>query len=294
MSSIEHMASGFRLRAVSATRYVMPFREGGSLPGLMEADDDGLYVVKFRGAAQGLKTLVAELIAGEIGRQLGLNVPELVVIDLPAPLTAGEPDPEIKELLDRSIGTNLGLDFLPGALPFALASGASTGQPWQGLDPRVAADIVWFDALIANVDRTTRNPNLLRWHNDLWLIDHGAAIYPHHRWTDPAAQGRRSFAPIRDHLLLPHAGSLVEADRRLAERLTESDLWAVIAGIPEDWLPPDDLIGTPLQQREAYLAYFRNRLRAPRPFIEEGERARTDADVGTIDPDRATRGRRRE
>lgn len=284
------MASGFTLRAVGATRYVAPFREGGSLPGLMEADDDGLYVVKFRGAAQGLKTLVAELIAGEIGRQLGLNVPELVVIDLPAPLTAGEPDPEIKELLDRSIGTNLGLDFLPGALPFVLPSGKQGGQ---GFDSRVAADIVWFDALIANVDRTTRNPNLLRWHDDLWLIDHGAAIYPHHRWTDPAAQGRRSFAPIRDHLLLPYAGSLVEADRRLAERLTESDLWAVIAGIPEDWLPPDDLIGSTDQQREAYLTYFRNRLRAPRPFIEEAERARTDADVGAIDPDRATRGRRR-
>jgi len=298
-STTSHAQSGFTLRHVTATRYVMPFREGGSLPGLMEADDDGLYVVKFRGAAQGLKTLVAELIAGEIGRQLGLNVPELVVIDLPAPLTAGEPDPEIKDLLDRSIGTNLGLDFLPGALPFTLASGAS-GQPGQGrqvrqaFDPRLAADIVWFDALIANVDRTTRNPNLLRWHDDPWLIDHGAAIYPHHRWTDPAAQGRRSFAPIRDHLLLPFAGSLVEADRRLAERLTESDLWAVIAGIPEDWLPVDDLIGSTEQQRQAYLTYFRNRLRAPRPFIEETERARTDAHVGAIDPDRATRGRRRE
>lgn len=287
MSSIEHAESGFRLRAVSATRYVTPFREGGSLPGLMEADDDGLYVVKFRGAGQGLKTLVAELIAGEIGRQLGLKVPELVVVDLPAPLTAGEPDPEIKELLDRSIGTNLGLDFLPGALPFDLAMR-------EPVDPLLAADIVWFDALIANVDRTTRNPNMLRWHDGLWLIDHGAAIYPHHRWSDPAAQGRRSFAAIRDHILLPHAGSLVEADGRLAERLTESDMWAVIAGIPEDWLAPDDLIGSAARQREAYLTYFRNRLRAPRPFIEEGERSRTDAGVGAIDPDRATRGRRRE
>ena len=287
MSSNEHAQSGFTLRSVTATRYVMPFREGGSLPGLMEADDDGLYVVKFRGAGQGPKTLVAELIAGEIGRGLGLNVPELVVIDLPAPLTAGEPDPEIKGLLDRSIGTNLGLDFLPGALPFDLAMR-------QPIDPLLAADIVWFDALIANVDRTTRNPNMLRWHDALWLIDHGAAIYPHHRWTDPAAQGRRGFPAIRDHVLLPRAGSLVEADRRLAERLTESDLWAVIAGIPEDWLPPDGEIGSTEQQREAYLTYFRTRLQAPRPFIEEGERARTEADVGAIDPDRATRGRRRE
>lgn len=279
------------MRAVSATRYVMPFREGGSLPGLMEADDDGLYVVKFRGAGQGLKTLVAELIAGEIGRQLGLNVPELVVIDLPAPLTAGEPDQEIKDLLDRSIGTNLGLDFLPGALPFDLAM---RDPVEQRTDPVFAADIVWFDALIANVDRTTRNPNMLRWHDALWLIDHGAAIYPHHRWSDPAGQGRRSFAPIRDHVLLPHAGSLIEADRRLAERITESDLWSVLAGIPEDWLPPDDEMGSAGHQREAYLTYFQNRLRAPRPFIAEGERARTDANVGAIDPDRATRGRRRE
>jgi hypothetical protein len=286
MSSIEHMASGFRLRAVGATRYVMPFREGGSLPGLMEADDDGLYVVKFRGAAQGLKTLVAELIAGEIGRLLGLNVPELVVIDLPAPLTAGEPDPEIKGLLDRSIGTNLGLDFLPGALPFDLA----VREP---MDPQAAADIVWFDAFIANVDRTTRNPNMLRWHDALWLIDHGAAIYPHHRWSDPAGQGRRPFPAIRDHVLLPHAGSLVEADRRLAERIDEAALWAVLAGIPEDWLPPEEPIGTADQQREAYLTYFRNRLRAPRPFIEEAERLRTAPGAGAIDPARATRGRRR-
>ena len=279
------------IRSVMATRYVTALREGGSLPGLMEADDDGLYVVKFHGAAQGPKTLVAELIAGGIGRLLGLNVPELVIVDLLSELTTGEPDPEIRDLLVASVGLNLGLDFLPRALPFDLA----LRSPLDALlDPLMAADIVWFDALIANVDRTTRNPNMLRWHNALWLIDHGAAIYPHHRWTDPAVQGQRAFPAIKDHVLLPVAGSLIEADRRLAGRLTDSDLWAVIGGIPDSWLVADDLIGSADDQRAAYLAYFRHRLEAPRPFIEEAERWRTAADVGAIDPERATRGRRRE
>jgi len=278
---------GFRLRTVTATRYVTPMREGGSLPALMEADDDGLYVVKLRGAAQGAKTLVAELVAGELGRLLGLHVPELVVVELPAALTLGEPDPEIKTPLDRSVGPNLGLDFLPGALPFDLAMR-------EPIDPIMAADIVWFDALIANVDRTTRNPNMLRWHGDLWLIDHGAAIYPHHRWTGPAEQGRRSFPAIKDHVLLPKAGSLVDADRRLAGRLTDSDLWEVIGNIPEAWLEADEESGTVDAQRQAYMTYFLKRLEGPRPFIEETERARTDVEVGAIDPERATRGRRRE
>ena len=277
----------FRLRQVTATRYVTPLREGGSLPALMEADDDGLYVVKLRGAAQGAKSLVAELVAGEIGRLLGLKVPELVLVDLPAPLTSGEPDPEIKGPLDRSIGHNLGLDFLPGALPFDLAMR-------DPIDPMLAADIVWFDALIANVDRTTRNPNMLRWHGDLWLIDHGAAIYPHHRWTNPAEQARRSFSAIKDHVLLPKAGSLIEADRRLEDRITVSDLWAVVGNIPDEWLEHDEGIGDAEAQRDAYMTYFKKRLEAPRPFIEEAERCRTAVGVGAIDPDRATRGRRRE
>ena len=275
------------VREVTATRFVLPLREGGSVPGLFEADDDGLYVVKFHGAAQGPKTLTAELIAGEIGRALGMRVPELVMAQVPLELSAGEPDQEIQEHLARSAGLNLGLDFLPGALPFDPA----TRTP---VDPVLAADIVWFDAFIANVDRTTRNPNMLRWHGDLWLIDHGAAIYPHHRWQDPAAQGRRSFPAIKDHVLLPMAGSLVEADARLATRLDESALWSIIGGIPDAWLPDDEHIGDAHQQREAYLAYFTARLEAPRPFIEEAERYRAAADVGAIDPHRATRGRRRE
>ncbi|HEV2074505.1 MAG TPA: HipA family kinase [Thermomicrobiales bacterium] len=275
------------VREVTATRFVLPLREGGSVPGLFEADDDGLYVVKFHGAAQGPKTLTAELLAGEIGRKLGLRVPELVLVDLPVELSIGEPDLEIQDHLARSVGLNLGLDFLPGALPFDPA----TRTP---VDPVLAADIVWFDAYIANVDRTTRNPNMLRWHDGLWLIDHGAAIYPHHRWQDPAAQGRRSFAAIKDHVLLPVAGSLVDADARMAARLDESVLWSIVGSIPEAWLPENQEIGNAEQQREAYMAYFTARLEAPRPFIEEGEHSRTSEGVGAIDPHRATRGRRRE
>jgi hypothetical protein len=288
MTDTYEVHTPYRIRTVTATRYVVPLREGGSLPALMEADDDGLYVVKLRGAAQGAKTLVAELIAGEIGRLLGLHVPDLVLVDLPAALTPGEPDPEIKGPLDRSIGLNLGLDFLPGALPFDLAMR-------DPIDPLLAADIAWFDCLIANVDRTTRNPNMLRWHGELWLIDHGAAIYPHHRWTNPKEQARRPFSAVKDHVLLPKAASLIEADRRLADRLSESDLWAVIGSIPDSWLAADEEgIGGPDAQREAYMTYFLTRLEAPRPFIADAERCRTAVNVGAIDPDRATRARRRE
>lgn len=275
-----------RIRRVGATRFVLPLREGGSVPGLFEADDDGLYVVKFHRAAQGPKTLTAELIVGEIGRALGLRVPDLVLIDVPVELSASEPDPEIQEHLARSAGLNLGLDFLPGALPFDPAANIA-------IDPILAADIVWFDAYTANVDRTTRNTNMLRWHGDLWLIDHGAAIYPHHRWTDPAEQGRRSMPAIKDHVLLPVAGSLVDADQRLASRLDEALLWSIIGSVPDEWLAENAEGGTPEEQRQAYMTYFLARLQAPRPFIEEAERLRLAADVGAIDPERATRGRRR-
>lgn len=275
------------VRAVSATRYVMPFREGGSLPGLVEASDDGLYVVKFRGAGQGLKTLIAELVTGAIGRQLGLNVPELVLIDVPTAFARIEPDPEIAALLDASVGLNLGLDFLPGALPVDALS-AST------MDGGLAAEIVWFDAFTANVDRTTRNTNMLRWHDQVWLIDHGAAIYPHHRWSDPAEQARRPFAAISEHVLLPVASSIVEADGRLANRLSDDFLWEVIAAIPDDWLTMDAVVGDADRQRDAYFTWLSTRLQAPRTFVADAEAARTQTEVGAIDPDRRTRGRRRE
>lgn len=274
------------LRHLTATRFVMPLKEGGSVPGLFEADDDGLYVVKLHGAAQGPKSLTAELIAGEIARAVGLQVPELVQIDLQKSLTAGEPDAEIQDHLQRSIGLNLGMDFLPGALPYDPAKPI-------GMDPVLAADIVWLDAFTANVDRSTRNPNMLYWNNGIWLIDHGAAIFPHHRWTNPKEQGRRSFAPIKDHVLLPIAGSIVDADSRLAQKLDDTVLWSIVGSVPDAWLPENE-IGDADAQRHAYMEYFLSRLEGPRPFIEEAERARAEQGVGAIDPDRANRGRRRE
>ena len=174
------------LRSATATRYVTPLREGGSLPGLVEADDDGLYVLKFRGAGQGVKALVAEIVAGELARALGLAVPEIVLLELDPALGAAEPDPEIQDLIAASAGTNVGLDFLPGSLPYTPAAGL---QP----APDTAAEIVWLDALVTNVDRTPRNPNLLVWHDRVWLIDHGAALYFHHRDWEPEADAAQPF-----------------------------------------------------------------------------------------------------
>ena len=275
------------IRTVTATRYVAPLREGGSLPGLMEADDDGLYVVKYRGAGQGPKTLVAELLAGELGRLLGLPVPELVFVELPAALASGEPDPEIQALLAASAGLNLGLDFLPGALPFEPAVR-------HLIDPAFAAEVVWFDALVANVDRTPRNPNLLRWAERIWLIDHGATFYFHHNWRDPAEQARRAFPGIAEHVLLPEAGSLVETDARLAGTLDEAVIWTVVSMLPDEWLDEHSPLGGPEHQRAAYQAYLLHRLATPRPFLAQAERARTAPRAGAIDPERRTRGRRRE
>ena len=247
-----------------------PLREGGSLPAVVEADDDGLYVVKFRGAGQGPKALVAEVIAGEIGRALGLLVPELVVVELDPALGAAEPDPEIQDLLEASAGLNLGLDFLPGALAFASPAGT-------GLDPALAADVVWFDAYVSNVDRTARNPNLLLWHRRLWLIDHGAALYVHHAWTDPLASATARFPAIKDHVLLSVAGTLWEADARLVGRLTPEVRRAIVDAIPDAWLTDQPPFLTPAAHREAYVAYLTRRLEAPRGFVEEAEDARRAA-----------------
>ena len=258
------------MRTVVATRYVAPLREGGSLPAVVEADDDGLYVVKFRGAGQGTKSLVAEVVAGEIGRALGLPVPELVLVALDPLLGRGEPDPEIQDLVAASAGINLGMDFLPGALAFGAPAGA-------GLDPDLAADVVWFDAYASNVDRTPRNPNLLLWHGHLRLIDHGAALYVHHSWADPLAVAPARFAGIKEHVLLPVAGSIVEADGRLAARLTGADLGRIVGDVPDDWLAGQPPFPTPAAHREAYVAYLTRRLEAPRGFAEEAERARIAA-----------------
>ena len=255
------------LRTVTATRYVTPLREGGSVPALVEADDDGLYVVKLLGAGHGRKALVAEVLAGELGRHLGLPVPDLVLVELDAALAKAEPDQELHELLERSAGTNVGLDFLPGALAFAPAVGPLP-------DPALAAEVVWLDAFTTNVDRTPRNPNLIVWHRRLHLIDHGSAVYIHHSWRNPAEHARRPFAQIRDHVLLPCAGSIIEADERLAPRVDRALLEALADLLPDDWLRPEAGLPDPAAHRRAYVDYLVARLAARRAFVEEAEHAR--------------------
>jgi hypothetical protein len=247
------------LRRIEATRYVTPLREGGSLPALVEASDEGMYVLKFRGAGQGPKALVAEVIAGELARALGFAVPELALIELDESLGRAEPDREIQDLLAASVGLNLGVDFLPGALPFSPAAGPIP-------EPDAAADIVWFDALVTNVDRTAKNTNMLLWHDRLWLIDHGAALYFHHA-TDPVPGHERSpFPAVAEHVLLPYAGSIADADTRLAPRVTRELLEGIAADIPDEWLGDDD--------RQVYVDYLHGRMAEPRQFVEEAERAR--------------------
>ncbi|MDX6555418.1 MAG: hypothetical protein QOD86_1613 [Miltoncostaeaceae bacterium] len=248
-----------------ATRYVEPLREGGSLPALVEADDDGLYVVKFRGAGQGPKALIAELVAGELARRAGLPVPDLAFVELDPALAQAEPDPEIQDLLRASGGLNMGLDFLPGSLAFDPAASPE-------VDPVLAADTVWLDAFVTNVDRTARNPNLLVWHGRIWLIDHGAALYRHHGSTDLPADAERPFPAIAEHVLLPYAGSIAEADARLAPAFDRGVIDSVTAMIPDSWLEDGDGPG-PDERRAAYAEYLGRRL-ASRRFVEEAEAAR--------------------
>ncbi len=261
------------MRTVAATRYVTPLREGGSLPGLVEADDDGLYVVKFRGAGQGPRALVAEWLAGELARAIGLPVPDLVGVEVDPALGDSEPDEEIHDLVGASGGLNLGMDFLPGALSFNPA--AATAR--EVIGPEFAADVVWLDALVTNPDRTAQNPNLLVWHGRPWLIDHGAALYIHHTWRDPDAHARRPFERIADHVLLPYAGPIAAADERHAARIDEAVLDRVVSALPDQWLPDDPTTGDAAAQRRAYVRYLTQRLEAPRGFVEEADRARAAA-----------------
>jgi hypothetical protein len=251
------------LRAVAATRYVTPLREGGSLPGLVEADDDGMYVAKFRAAGQGLKALVAEVIVGELARRLGLLVPELVGLEIEPALGLAEPDPEIQELITGSAGLNLGVDFLPAALSY------SPGAFNPG--PELAADVVWLDALVMNVDRAARNPNLLIWHERLWLIDHGAALYLQHGGLDPAAHATRAFPQIREHVLLGCAGSIEEAHARHGPAVAEDArlVEEAIALVPSEWLGDE-------ADRAVYAEFLVRRARAA-TFVGEAEDARRDS-----------------
>lgn len=255
------------LRTVDATRYVTPLREGGSLPAIVEASDEGTYVLKFRGAGQGPLALVAELIAGEIGRALGLAVPELVFMEVDLALGRNEPDPEIRDLLKASVGRNLALDYLPGSVMFDPATAPT-------VEADLASRAVWFDAFVTNVDRTAKNPNLLDWHKALYFIDHGAALYFHHAWQNIEAMARSRFPAVRDHVLLPWASRLEAADRLLRPRLTEELFARILAQIPDDWLMAEPGTSTPADRRAGYMTFLTQRLAAAPLFLEEAVRAR--------------------
>jgi hypothetical protein len=249
------------LPLVTATRYVAPLREGGSLPGLVEADDLGTYVAKFTGAGQGRKALIAEIIAGELARRLGLRVPDQVIIDLDPVIGRHEPDEEVQDLLNASPGWNLGIDFLPGALGYDPLG-------WSA-DPDFASQVLWFDALIGNVDRSWRNPNLLVWHGEVWLIDHGASLYFHHTWGTADRLINRAY-DAGDHVLAAYAKRLRDADGELAPRVTEGLLCEVVGLVPDPWLAGEPGFTGPAAVRDAYVAQLLARVAAPRGWLPEG------------------------
>jgi hypothetical protein len=260
------------LPVLPATRYVQPLREGGSLPAVVDTDGGGLFVVKFRGAGQGAKALVAELLVGLLARTLGLPVPDLAVIDVAPRFGRSEPDPEIQDILRRSHGVNVGMRYLDGALNFEPAAAADM------IGPELAARIVWFDALTTNPDRTHRNPNLLIWRRRPWMIDHGAALYAHHDWASASEERTRTpFPRIRDHVLLALAGDLEAADAELAAALGGDVIEDALRQLP-DALLLDPVSGgdlaTPDEGRRRYRDYLVTRLRAPRAFVAEAAAAR--------------------
>ncbi len=254
------------IRTVTASRYVTPLREGGSLPAIIEADDDGMYVLKFRGAGQGPKALIAELLAGEIGRLAGLPIPEIAFVMLPPDLARTEPDAEIQSLIGASGGLNLALDYLPGSITFD----PLVYQP----DAVLASAVVWFDAFVCNVDRTARNVNMLMWHRRLWLIDHGAALYFHHAWNQRDQPALTPFPLIKDHVLLRYASVLEETDAAMKLRLGIDKIGAIVDSIPDAWLADDPGFESRAQQRTAYLKYFSTRLGSSDIFVKEALRAR--------------------
>lgn len=248
------------IRTVNAMRYVTPLREGGSLPAIIEGDDDGLYVLKFRGAGQGIKALIAELLGGEIARFLGLKMPEIVYVNLDATMARTEPDPEIQELIKASDGLNLALDYLPGSITFdALIEKPSA---------ELASKVVWLDAFTANVDRTPRNANMLLWHKELWLIDHGAAFFYHHNWEKFLENASNPFRQVKDHILLPFAENIAEIDEDFSRKLTPEILRETVELIPDDWL--EDAA----EKREIYFQFLTERLKNRKEFVEEAINAR--------------------
>jgi hypothetical protein len=262
------------IRTIRATHYVTPLREGGSLPAIVEGDDDGTYVLKFRGAGQGARALVAELLSGEVARLLGLPVPEIVFAHVDPRLARTEPDPEIQDLLRQSEGLNLALDYLPGSIAFDPLADARKGGALAGQE-RLASAIVWFDALVTNVDRTPRNTNLLVWHGKLQLIDHGASLYFHHSWDDGwLARARTPFPAIREHVLLPWASELHAVDEELPSLLTADAIESVVALIPDSWLGDVPAFANIEAHRAGYRDWLLERLKSPRAWVEEAARAR--------------------
>ncbi|GAB3931426.1 HipA family kinase [Mucilaginibacter myungsuensis] len=256
--------NNLQLRTVNVTRYVTPLREGGSLPAIAEADDDFLYVLKFRGAGQGVKALIAELIGGELARALGLKIPELVFANLDEAFGRTEPDEEIQDLLKASVGQNLALHYLSGAITF--------DPVVTTIDPLLASQILWLDCLLTNVDRTPRNTNMLIWHKELWLIDHGAALYFHHSWDNWKEQAVRPFVQVKDHVLLKWATELDTVDAEFRSIITEQLIRDIVGLIPEEWLSTGDI--TADERREVYIQFLLTRLASSEIFVNEAKRAR--------------------
>jgi hypothetical protein len=255
------------VKTVAAVRYVTPLRQGSSLPAIVEAGDGREYVMKFAGAGQGRKALIAELVAGEIGRRLGLNVPELALMTLDPELGPSEPDPEIFDLLRSSIGLNLGLLYLSQAFEYS-----ELLQP--PIAEQTASSIVWFDAFVTNVDRTPRNTNLLVWQKHVWLIDHGACLYFHHDWNGFLDKSQSPFSLIKDHVLLRFAGALAQADDRSRQLLTHDVIDNIIGQVPDEWLAGDAPFASPGEHRQAYTTYLNRRLAASNLFLQEAQNAR--------------------
>lgn len=254
------------LRTVNVSRYVTPLREGGSLPAIVEADDGFLYVLKFRGAGQGVKALIAELIAGEIARALGLKVPEIVFSNLDPAYGRAEPDEEIQDLLKASAGLNLALHYLSGAITF--------DSVVNKIDSKLASQIVWLDCLVTNVDRTARNTNMLMWHKELWLIDHGAALYFHHSWHNVMEQAVRPFVQVKDHVLLPFAAGLDAVDAAFRRILSSESIRSIVSLVPDEWLTDDQAGGSADEKRRVYIEFLETRLAHSEIFVKEAKYAR--------------------
>ena len=253
------------IRTVNVTRYVTPLREGGSLPAIVEADDGFLYVLKFRGAGQGVKALIAELIGGEIARALGLLVPEIVFANVDTAFGRTEPDEEIQDLLKASVGLNLGLHYLSGSISF--------DPTVNTVAPRLASSVVWLDCLITNMDRTARNTNMLSWHKELWLIDHGACLYFHHNWENWQEQALRPFSMVKDHVLLANATELNEVDANFRFLLNQEVIRSIVDQVPAEWLEKDAAFPTTDAHRRAYVQFLETRLAHSEIFLKEAQYA---------------------